>query len=180
VKPYQPDGYWEFLNFPKRTWKADQGDAQHRRGLYTHWQRTFLHPSLLAFDAPSREECTAERVTSNTPKSALALLNDPTFVECARGLAARVLREAVGDDRARIIWAWQQCTSRMPTDDEIAVLAELLQENRLRYSADEKAARDLASVGQAIWPDDLPLAELATWTAVSRAILNVHECVARN
>jgi mono/diheme cytochrome c family protein len=75
VKPYQPDGYWEFLNFPKRTWSNSMGRDQYRRGLYTHWQRTFLHPSLLAFDAPSREECTASRMTSNTPKSSLALLN---------------------------------------------------------------------------------------------------------
>ena len=181
VRPYQPEGYWEFLNFPKRTWKADEGDGQHRRGLYTHWQRTFLHPSLLAFDAPSREECTAERATSNTPKSALALLNDPTFVECARGLAARVLLEAsTADDRARIVWAWRQCTSRNPNDSEIAVLSELLQTNRSRYAADESAARELAAVGQFLWPENLPLVELATWTAVSRAILNVHECVARN
>ena len=57
VKPYQPDGYWENLNFPPRQYVADKGDAQHRRGLYTWWQRSFLHPSLLAFDAPSREEC---------------------------------------------------------------------------------------------------------------------------
>ncbi|MBL9125536.1 MAG: PSD1 domain-containing protein [Planctomycetaceae bacterium] len=180
VKPYQPEGYWEFLNFPKRTWKPDSGDAQHRRGLYTHWQRTFLHPSLLAFDAPSREECTAERAPSNTPKSALALLNDPSFVECARALAARLLREAPGDDRSRIAWAWRECTSRDPHDDELGVLGELLAHNRERYAADADAATSLAQVGETRWPDDLPAPELAAWTAVARAILNVHECVARN
>src|SRR5581483_2165483 len=61
VKPYQPAGYWSFLNFPTREWKNDAGEDQYRRGLYTYWQRTFLHPSLLAFDAPTREECTVER-----------------------------------------------------------------------------------------------------------------------
>ena len=89
-------------------------------------------------------------------------------------------RVAEGDDRARIIWAWQQCTSRLPDDNEVAILTELLQQNRARYAADEAAARRLAAVGQMAWPEDLSLAELATWTAVSRAILNVHECVARN
>ena len=96
VKPYQPDGYWENLNFPERRYVADQGDAQHRRGLYTWWQRSFLHPSLLAFDAPSREECCAERARSNIPQQALVLLNDPTYVEAARAFAARVLRRVLG------------------------------------------------------------------------------------
>src|SRR5207249_140784 len=66
VKPYQPAGYWTFLNFPRRTYVADRGPDQYRRGLYTYWQRTFLHPSLLAFDASTREECTVERPRSNT------------------------------------------------------------------------------------------------------------------
>ena len=78
MKPYQPDGYWENLNFPKRTYPADAGDKQYRRGLYTWWQRSFLHPSMLAFDAPSREECCAERTRSNIPQQALVLLNDPS------------------------------------------------------------------------------------------------------
>ena len=96
VKPYQPDGYWENLNFPPRQYVADKGDAQYRRGLYTWWQRSFLHPSLLAFDAPSREECSAERNRSNIPQQALVLLNDPTYVEAARAFAARLLRESSG------------------------------------------------------------------------------------
>ncbi|HAG55275.1 MAG TPA: hypothetical protein DCL17_02600, partial [Dehalococcoidia bacterium] len=92
VKPYQPAGYWKHLNFPKRKWQHDKGSSQYRRGVYTHWQRTFLHPSLLAFDAPSREECTAERMVSNTPQAALALLNDPTYVEAARAVGVPVPR----------------------------------------------------------------------------------------
>ena len=91
VKPYQPSGYWENLNFPRRTYKADSGQNQYRRGLYTHWQRQFLHPALIAFDAPSREECTANRPRSNTPLAALVMLNDPTQVESARALAQKIL-----------------------------------------------------------------------------------------
>ena len=81
MKPYQPAGYWQHLNFPKRKWQPSSGEDLYRRGLYTYWQRTFLHPSLLAFDAPSREECTVERPRSNTPLQALVLLNYPTYVE---------------------------------------------------------------------------------------------------
>ena len=93
VKPYQPDRYWENLNFPVRDYAPDKGESQYRRGLYTWWQRSFLHPSMLAFDAPSREECTAERTRSNIPQQALVLLNDPTYVE-----AARVFEEGVVTD----------------------------------------------------------------------------------
>ncbi|MBX7164709.1 MAG: DUF1553 domain-containing protein [Pirellulales bacterium] len=180
VKPYQPQGYWDFLNFPPRKWRADEGEGQYRRGLYTHWQRTFLHPSLLAFDAPSREECTAQRAPSNTPKAALALLNDPTFVECARAFAARALRETQAGDGERIAWAWREALSRPPLAEEAAVLGELLAAERLRYAGDETAARQLLAVGQAPLPDDLPPVELAAWTEVARAILNLHESVSRN
>ena len=180
VFPYQPDGYWEFLNFPKRTWKADSGGDQYRRGLYTHWQRTFLHPSLLAFDAPSREECTAQRAVSNTPQAALALLNDPTFVECARALAVRIVREGGARDEERIAWAWQQATSRAPDDREIAVLLELLIADRAHFQSEPDAAARLAKSGQFTWPDDVALAELAAWTGVARAVLNLHETVTRN
>ena len=180
VFPYQPDGYWEFLNFPKRTWKAESGSDQYRRGLYTHWQRTFLHPSLLAFDAPSREECTAQRAVSNTPQAALALLNDPTFVECARALAVRIVREGGARDEERIAWAWQQATSRAPDDREIAVLLELLIADRAHFQSEPDAAARLAKSGQLRWPNDVPLAELAAWTGVARAVLNLHETVTRN
>ncbi len=180
VFPYQPDGYWEFLNFPKRTWKADSGSDQYRRGLYTHWQRTFLHPSLLAFDAPSREECTAQRAVSNTPQAALALLNDPTFVECARALALRIVREGGASDDERIAWAWRQATSRVPEAREIAVLRDLLMADRAHFQSEPDAAARLAKSGQFVWPDDVAPVELAAWTGVARAVLNLHETVTRN
>jgi hypothetical protein len=179
VKPYQPEGYWEFLNFPKRTWKSDVGGDQNRRGLYTHWQRTFLHPSLLAFDAPSREECAAERPVSNTPQAALVLMNDPTYVECARVFAARLLREREGTDVARIAWAWREALSRQPEPREVALLVDLLTESRAAFAADESAARSLLAVGQTA-PPEANVRELAAWTAVARAILNLNETVSRN
>ncbi len=119
VKPYQPAGYWENLNFPTREWEADKDENQWRRGLYTWWQRSYLHPSLMAFDAPSREECTAERARSNIPQQALALLNDPTYVEAARAFAVRILHEGGADPAARIAWAWRTATGRAPRESEI-------------------------------------------------------------
>ncbi|HEY2840330.1 MAG TPA: PSD1 and planctomycete cytochrome C domain-containing protein, partial [Pirellulales bacterium] len=105
AKPYQPAGYWRHLNFPVREYEADHGENLYRRGLYTYWCRTFLHPSLLAFDAPSREECTAERARSNTPLQALALLNDVTYVEAARVFAEHVMRSAGKTFDERLDWA---------------------------------------------------------------------------
>ena len=85
----EPDGYLAALNFPKREYSASHGDDLYRRGLYITWQRSFLHPSLLNFDAPTREECTVNRVNSNTPLQALDLLNDPIYVEAARVFATK-------------------------------------------------------------------------------------------
>jgi len=181
VKPYQPEGYWEFLNFPKRTWQNDTGGAQYRRGLYTHWQRTFLHPSLLAFDAPSREECTAQRAVSNTPQAALALLNDPTYVECARKFAERALKQSLSkDDASRIAWAFRQAISRAPGDAEQKLLEELLADGRTQFAADPSAVEKLLTVGQTPRSAELDAAELAAWTGVCRVILNLHETISRN
>src|SRR5262249_45158039 len=112
AKPYQPAGYWGHLNFPVREYEPDHGENLYRRGLYTYWCRTFLHPSLLAFDAPTREECSVERPRSNTPLQALVLLNDPTYVEAARALAARVLAEGGATNADRLRWLFRQILSR--------------------------------------------------------------------
>jgi hypothetical protein len=180
VKPYQPAGYWAHLNFPVREWVHDHGESQYRRGLYTWWQRTFLHPSLLAFNAPTREECTAERPRSNTPLQALVLLNDPTYVEAARGLAARVLREGSSEPAERIRFAWRQALARDPTPEEIAALLKLYNKSHQAYAAQPAAAAELTQNGELQPPDGADLVELAAWTAVSRAILNLHETITRD
>jgi hypothetical protein len=175
VKPYQPAGYWSHLNFPTREWQHDTGEDQYRRGLYTHWQRTFLHPSLLAFDAPSREECTAERPVSSTPKAALTLLNDPTYVEAARMLAVRAMREGGDQTGERIRWVWREVLSRAPNEREVELLSSLYQAQLDDYQQHPDAARQLLTTGLAPTPSDLQPAELAAWTAVTRAILNLNE-----
>lgn len=111
-RPYQPADYYRHLNFPVRTYSHDLDSNQYRRGVFVHWQRQFLHPMLRAFDAPSREECTARRPTSNTPLAALALMNDPTFIEAARGFASRLLEleimpgQVADDLRIKMAFGW--------------------------------------------------------------------------
>ena len=119
VKPYQPAGYWQHLNFPARKWQAGKGDDLYRRGLYTFHCRSFTHPAMLAFDAPSREECTAERPRSNIPQQALALLNDPVFVEAARVFAEKLLIHSNKEDLAKIHYAFQCALTRKPTKEEV-------------------------------------------------------------
>lgn len=179
VKPYQPAGYWSFLNFPTRDWAADVGEDQYRRGLYTFWQRTFLHPSLLAFDASTREECVAERARSNTPLQSLVLLNDPTYVEAARGLAARMIREGGAGMPERLGFAFECALARPPRPVEIRLLTDLYEKHRKQYASDEKAARALLEVGQAKLPSGISTVELAACTSVARVILNLHETITR-
>ena len=179
-RPYQPAGYYAHLNFPKRTYQVDGDDGQFRRGVYVHWQRQFLHPMLKAFDAPSREECTARRPTSNTPSAALTLLNDPTFVEAARAFAQRMLNEKNMTTEQQIAWAWRQTLSRPPSPAELAILLQLYEQNLADYRADPKAAAALTSIGQSPQAAQLDPARLAAATVVARAILNLNETITRN
>jgi hypothetical protein len=179
VKPYQPRGYWSFLNFPTREWENDKGESAYRRGLYTWWQRTFLHPSLMAFDAPNREECCAERARSNIPQQALVLLNDPTYVEAARALADRMQKEGGATPVERITWAYLRALTRRPADKELAVLVGLQSRHFQDYQADRKAAEQVLAVGQKPAPKEGDLAEAASWVSVARVILNLHEMITR-
>ena len=176
-KPYQPAGHYKELNFPKREYSSDANDSQYRRGLYTHWQRTFLHPSMKAFDAPSREECAADRAQSNTPLQSLVLLNDPTYVEAAKALAVRILESQSADDLERLDFAFTRALSRPPSKEEGEVLTAFLGGQRTHYEDRPDQARNLLAIGLYSPPPDLDAAELATWTSVARAVLNKHEFV---
>lgn len=180
VKPYQPAGYWSALNFPPREWKNDDGPALYRRGMYTHWQRSFLHPSLLAFDAPSREECTVDRPRSNIPQQALVLLNDPTYVEAARVLAERLLKQGGTEPAGRISFAYREVLSRSPSDEERQVLVSLQEKHLEQYRGDLEAAKALLATGKHPTPAPMDPAELAAWTSVARVLLNLHETITRN
>jgi hypothetical protein len=178
VKPYQPAGYWSHLNFPVREYEADHGASLYRRGLYTYWCRTYLHPSLSAFDAPTREECTIDRPRSNTPLQALVLLNDPIYVEAAREFARQIVSSA-DTDEARLRTGFRRALARDPQPAETQMLLDLLARHRAQFQADVKAAEQLLGVGEAKAPGDLDRAQLAAWTSVARVLLNLHETITR-
>ena len=180
VKPYQPAGLLRHLNFPRRTYKQDTGNEQYRRGVYTHWQRQFLHPAMKSFDAPAREECTAERPRSNTPLAALVLLNDPSYVEAARVFAEHLLNSDMKTDEARITQAIRQALSREPNEQEIKILASLTQQQRSHYQAHPEAAKELIAVGLSPVNDSLDPIETAALLSATRAIMNMHEFITRN
>lgn len=156
VFPYQPDGYYANLNFPERGYPTSGEFDQHRRGLYTHWQRTFVHPFMAGFDAPSREECAADRFLSNSPQQALTLLNDPSMVEAAKSFAKRIHHEKPdASPTEKITHAYHLALSRPPTETETAQLLAFLTEQ------------------QKLHPE--PIA----WEQLARVILNLHETITR-
>jgi len=184
VKPYQPDGYYDALQFPDRKYLASADDRQWRRGVYMHWQRTFLHPMLANFDAPSRDECAALRTVSNTPQQALTLLNDPTFVEAARMFAARLLGDSQATtDVKHLRRAYQLALAREPSGAEISSLAKFITAQRDYYRAHPAEAEKLMNVGFSSQPkskkDPADNVELAVWTNVCRVVLNAHETITR-
>jgi hypothetical protein len=179
ARPYQPAGYYGNLQFPDRDYVASPDEEQYRRGVYMHWQRTFLHPMLANFDASSREECAANRIVSNTPQQALTLLNDPSFVEAARVFAANLLRAEARSDEARLARAFEKTLARPVKSSEQAPLLLFLEKQREHYRSAPEDAEKLLKVGLAPAPVDIEPAELAAWTSVCRVILNLHETITR-
>ena len=180
TRPYQPDGYLASLNFPRREYSASVGEDLYRRGLYTHWQRTFLHPSMANFDAPTREECAVNRTNSNTPLQALDLLNDPIYVEAARLFAQNAMKRGGATFNARLNWAFTQALSRKATEAEAKILSDLYQKSLQRFQAQPDSAKQFLAIGDAAAPKELPAADLAAMSTVTRAILNLHETITRN
>ncbi len=179
VKPYQPEGYYAHLNFPQRKYRQGQGNELFRRGLYTHWQRQFLHPSLKAFDAPTREECTAKRPISNTPSAALVLLNDPSYVEAAIVLGIQ-FSKLPGDESKRITQLWNKVLQRDPSGAEEKASHKFLESQLATYRKNPGKAQQLLSIGEATRPETGNLVEGAAWTMVARALLNLNESITRN
>jgi hypothetical protein len=176
--PYQPAGFYRNLNFPRREYVSDRNENQYRRGVYVHWQRTFLHPMMTTFDASSRDECTVKRDISNTPLQALNLLNDPTQVEAAKALAQTLLTEQK-TDRSRIDAIYKRALARHPSPKEREVLLGFLKRERQRFENKENQAEAFLKVGLLIPDSDHPQVELAALTSMSRAVLNLHETITR-
>ena len=180
IKPSQPAGYYRHLNFPKRIYTPDRDAKQFRRGVYVHWQRQFLHPMLKALDAPSREECTAQRPRSNTPLEALVMLNDPAMVDAAISLASRLITE-VDSTEDRIDRAFVIALSRKPDSFERKSVKRLLQGELDYYRSQPQDAKDLLeSADRSIKVSIASPEQLAAWTSVARLVLNLQETVTRN
>ena len=177
--PYQPDSYWAKSNkvmYGSRyqIWETNPGDAQYQRSLYTFWKRQNIHPSMLAFDAPTRQECTTRRNITNTPSQALALLNDPQFVEAARGLAARI---TLKEDPLSTLF--QLVLQREPSPEEKSELQKFHQQMVTHFQAHPEEAKALLSIGQSP-PENLDPVQHAAWTATARVVLNLHEFLTRS
>ena len=182
VRTYQPEGIWEAVAFQGSTtqnYKQDSGAALYRRSLYMFWKRTAPPPSLMAFDAPSREACVVRRSRTNTPLQALVLMNDPTYVEAARKFAERIVREGGRTAEERTRFAFRSALSRHPKPEELAILLSLLEKELARFADQPAAADRMLTVGEAPRDMQLSAVELAAWTVVASTIMNADETVTR-
>lgn len=180
VKPYQPQGLWLQVasgNQTLRKYIQDHEDDLYRRSLYTFWKRTIPPPSMTVFDAPSREQCSIKRRTTSTPMQALVLLNDPQFTEASRIFAQRMLEEGGENASDRITYAFRWATSRPPKESELKVLIALLSAEQEAFSTDQQAAGKLLAIGESSLVTTADLGELAAYTIVANAILNLTETI---
>jgi hypothetical protein len=177
VKPYQPPGMWRGMNAFLPDYVPDKGEKLHRRSLYTFWRRTSPPPNMLAFDAPSREVCVVRRQTTSTPLQPLVLLNDPQFVEAARALGERMLREGGATPQDRLAYAFRQAATRKPSDRELRLLTELYDGQLHLFRSDPAAAQKFLKIGDRPPAQGLDPADLAAATATAGAILNLDAAV---
>ncbi|MCZ6794286.1 MAG: DUF1553 domain-containing protein [Planctomycetota bacterium] len=170
VKPFQPAGLWKEKS--GKVYKRDVGEGSHRRSLYTYWKRTSPPPQMMTLDAAKRDVCVVERHVTATPLQALLLLNDPQYVEAARVLAERVLREAGPGLDERITHAFRTLTSRRPTADEVTVLERLYREQREEFRARPGAAEKFLAVGDAKRDEELSPLDVAALAVMVNALMN--------
>lgn len=178
VRPYQPAGISPVVT-GDRGYRRQKDEKQYRRSLYVHWKRGAPYPSMLTFDAAKRDTCVVSRPETTTPMQALVLLNDPVYVECAKMLGQRLLKGGGKTDEARLAFGFRICTSRVPTETELAILTRLLKAERAHYKLNIEAAKKLLAVGDAKVDETLDAAELAAWTNVASALLNLDAAIHR-
>jgi hypothetical protein len=181
VYPYQPENIWnettEYGNL--RNYKHATDDGLYRRSLYTIWKRTAVPPNMMVFDMPSRELCTVRRGRTNTPLQALTLLNDVTYVEAARVLAERMIRDGGTDAPSRIAYAYRHVLGRDPSAAESAVLTAGLSAWMENLRSQPEQAEEIVSHGESPRADDVNTTELAAYTLTASVILNLDETVTK-
>jgi hypothetical protein len=178
VKPYQPAGLWKELG--DADYQQGHGADLYRRSLYTFWKRTIPPPTMVTFDAAGREACVVREVRTDTPLQALTLLNDVTFVEAARALAARALAEGGDTPESRLKLAFRLALARPPRADELEILRVGLRAHLARFREDPEAARALLRVGERPAVGSLDPAEHAAYTAVANLILSLDETITKD
>ena len=176
VKPYQPPGLWEITD---HKFEPSKGEDLYRRGLYVLWKRAVHYPSFAAFDAPSREVCTLQRQRTSTPLQSLIVMNDPVYVEAARHLGARALREGGPALRGQLTHAFRLALGRQPRAEEIKVLEKTFREQHERFAEDKGAADQLLTVGDSPRAKDLDTINLAAMTGVANVLLNLNETMTK-
>jgi mono/diheme cytochrome c family protein len=183
VFPYQPVDLWDELafgdGFTAQKYTPSSGQDLYRRSMYTFWKRTVPPAALNTFDAPDREKCVARRPVTNTPLQALITMNDPTYIEAARVLAQKAMQSGGADMNSRLTFAFRQATSRKPTPEELSVLRNVYIQHLASYRKDAKAAAALLSIGASKADAKLNKTELAAWTMVVSAILNLDETITK-
>jgi mono/diheme cytochrome c family protein len=178
VKPYEPPGLWEAVSFNNsQKYVPDKGEDLYRRSLYTHWKRQSPPPNMLLFDASTREYCVVRRPRTNTPLQALALMNDPQFVDASIGFAQRIVSHGGSTPENRIKYAFQMATGRPPSSEEQSVLLEMLREHLNHYQGNPDAAEKLIGSASFKVAEGLNLSELAAWAIISNLLLNLDETI---
>ena len=179
IMPYQPVGLWEELGTGVVKYEQDHGANLYRRSLYIYRKRTVSVPMLATFDAAARETCVVRQSRTNTPLQSLNLLNDVTFVEAARALGARMLRDSSDNMASRIAHGFQLVMARQPTPDELRVLTAGFERRLAQYKADPEAAAKLLTIGESPLDKSLDVVPWATYTTVGNVLLNLDEFVTR-
>jgi hypothetical protein len=182
VRPYMPEGVWDetskYGNL--RGYKHESGEALYRRTMYTIWKRTAAPPTMLLFDSPSRELCTVKRSRTNTPLQALALLNEVTFVEAARALAQRMIKEGGPTPDSRLDFAYRLVTARSLDEETKRILLSGLTQRLTDYQSDTQAAAKLIATGESKPDPALKPAELAAYSMTASVLLNLDRTITRD
>jgi hypothetical protein len=178
VFPPQPEGVWNVV-YSGDAWRTSEGEDRYRRGLYTFWRRTSPYPSMIAFDAGSREVCLTRRVRTNTPLAALVTMNDPVYVEAAQALARLTVKEGGMKVEDRAAYLFRRVLARKPGAEEVSRLVALYEGELLHFTKNGEEAKKMATQPLGAAPKEMKVEELAAWTVVGNVVMNLDEALSR-